>query len=281
MKISVVIPNYNGRHLLEKNLPFVAAAAKGEEIIVVDDASADKSVAFLKSSWPQIKIVQNKNNLRFAQSCNKGVERARGQVVILLNSDVRPKKDFLAPLISHFKDDQVFSVGAKEISIERGKKTESGRALGEFKKGFLVHWRAKDQTKKDTLWTFGGSMAVSRKKFLALGGFDKDYKPAYWEDIDLCWRARQKGWKILFEPSSVVYHQHETTNTKALGKKKMEAAAFKNQILFMWKNIRGIKLLKHFLWLPYHLIFTSIRSEGLFLLGFFWALKSVLFKAKN
>jgi len=101
---------------------------------------------------------------------------------------------------------------------------------------------------------------------------DTIYKPAYWEDIDLCWRARKKGWKILFEPKSIVYHKHETTNIRELGKRKMEVAAYKNQILFVWKNIRSWQLLQHFIWLPYHLIFTTIKSKGLFLIGFLQAL---------
>lgn len=273
-KISIVIPTYNGKHLLEKNLPRIIRACPKTEIVIVDDASTDKTAEFLKSAIRQlaertiIEVVKHKKNLRFASACNSGVKKASGEIIILLNNDVIPKKGFLNPLISNFKDKEVFSVGCKEIEEKNGKKIISGRNKGKFKRGFLIHWRAKDQNKKDTLWTFGGSMAVDRKKYLELGGMDTIYRPAYWEDIDLCWRARKKGWKILFEPKSIVYHKHETTNIKELGKKKMEIAAYKNQILFVWKNIKGLQLIQHFFWLPYHLIFTTIRSKGLFLLGF-------------
>jgi GT2 family glycosyltransferase len=273
-KVSIVIPNYNGKKLLEKNLPKVIVVAVGAEIIVVDDASTDDSVAFLKSAnWrKKVKIVVHQKNLRFSAACNSGVKKARGEIVILLNNDVVPKKGFLKPLLANFKKKNVFSVGCKEIETKNGKKIISGRNGAEFKRGFLVHWRSGDQNKKDTFWTFGGSMAVNRKKYLEIGGMDTIYKPAYWEDIDLCFRARKKGWKILFEPKAIVYHQHETTNIKELGKVKMEIAAYKNQILFVWKNIRKRQLAQHFLWLPYHLIFTTIRSRGLFFLGFLWAL---------
>lgn len=271
-KISIVIPTYNGRYLLEKNLSQVIKACPEQgrraEIIVVDDGSTDETAGFLKKNYPQIKLIKHKKNLRFAEACNSGIKTASGEIVVLLNNDVVPKKGFLKPLLSNFKDKEVFSVGCREIEEKDGKKTVSGRNRGEFKRGFLVHWRAKDQDNKSTLWTFGGSMAVDRKKYLQLGGMDTIYKPAYWEDIDLCWRARKKGWKILFEPKSIVYHQHETTNIKELGKRRMEIAAYKNQILFVWKNIRGWQLIQHFIWLPYHLIFTTIKSKGLFLLGF-------------
>lgn len=275
MQVSVVIPSYNGKEILEKNLPSVISACQACEIIVVDDDSRDQSVAFLQKSFPQVKVVVQKKNLRFAAACNTGVKAAKGQVVILLNNDVRPQKNFLKPLVSHFKNKEVFSVGCKEKALTGKKTIVSGRNKAEFKRGFLIHWRTQDQNRKDTFWTFGGSMAVDKQKYLNLGGMDPLFKPAYWEDIDLCWRARQKKWQILFEPKSVVYHRHETTNIKALGKFKMETAAYKNQILFVWKNIGGLKLLKHFLWLPYHLVFTNIRSKGKFGLGFCWALISL------
>lgn len=274
-EISVVIPSFNGKDLLEKNLPQVILACPGCEIIVVDDGSTDESVNFLKAKFPQIKLVEHKKNLRFARVCNSGFKKAEGKIVILLNNDVSPEKDFLKPLIENFKDKIVFSVGCQEIEEKEGKKVISGRNEAEFKRGFLVHKRSKDQTKKDTYWTFGGSMAVDREKYFKLGGMDSIFKPAYWEDIDLCFRARKKGFKILFEPKSVVYHNHETTNLKELGKIRMEIAAYKNQILFVWKNIRGVKLLEHFMWLPYHLIFTTIRSKGMFFIGFLWALSSL------
>ena len=123
-------------------------------------------------------------------------------------------------------------------------------------------------------------MAVERQKYLQLGGMDSLFTPAYWEDIDLCWRARQRGWKILFEKDAVVYHEHETTNKSVFGKSKMKLYAYQNQILFVWKNIRGRQLFEHFLWLPYHLVFTTIRSKGLFFLAFLLAVIR-LFKLFN
>jgi GT2 family glycosyltransferase len=274
--LSVVIPSYNGCHLLKKNLPAVIAACPQAEIIVVDDASSDDSVKFLKTNYPQVKIVKNKTNQRFAISCNRGVRAAKGDIIILLNSDVVPKKHFLKPLIRHFSDPQVFAVGCLEIQIVNGKREISGKNKCQFKRGFLIHSTAKIITLKKTTencWASGGSMALDRRKYLKLGGMDPLYKPAYWEDIDLSWRAReQHGWQVLFEPKSQVYHNHETTNISVFGQKKMQLMASRNQILFVWKNIRGRRLLEHFLWLPYHLIFTTIRSQGIFLLAFFQAL---------
>lgn len=272
MQVSIVIPTYNGKSLLKKNLPQVIKAASGAEIVVVDDASTDGTAEFIKNKFPKVKLVQHTKNLRFAESCNSGVWAAKGEVVILLNSDVVPQKGFLKPLLKHFEDGGVFSVGCKEVAQENGKKVVSGRTEGKFARGFLVHWRPKNQESRETLWTFGGSMAVDKSKYLTIDGMDPLFAPAYWEDIDLCWRARQRGWKVIFEKDAVVYHNHETTNVNVFGKSKIEEIALRNQILFVWKNIRGMDLLRHFMWLPYHLIITSLRTKGMFIVSLIKAL---------
>lgn len=277
MEISIVIPNYNGRRLLEKNLPAVLAATKSwpAEVVVVDDASTDDSVGFLQKNYPQIRVVVHPQNLRFAAACNSGVAAASGKIVVLLNNDVAPEKDFLKPLLAHFANPQVFSVGCLEKDIVNGRVILSGRAEGEFTRGFLTHWRAADQTKTTTLWTTGGSMAVDRQKWLDLGGMDRLFRPAYWEDIDLSWRARQKGWQILFEPRSVVNHHHESTNIPAFGRPQMKVFAYKNQFLFVWKNSHAGLLGRHFLWLPYHFLKALASGDWLFFKGLVLALKQL------
>src|SRR3989338_2702569 len=127
ISISVVIPSYNGKLLLEKNLPAVIASLKylkrpgpakqgqafidSSEIIVVNDASSDGTANWLSANYPQIKVIENKNNLRFGRSCNRGVNLAKGEIVVLLNNDVKPHQDFLASVLPHFTDNQVFAVG--------------------------------------------------------------------------------------------------------------------------------------------------------------------------
>ena len=275
--VSIVIPNYQKLPLI-KHLPKVIAASQGSEIIVVDDASPDDTVVYLTKHFPQVKLVVNQTNQRFAVSCNRGVKAATGEIVVLLNSDVAPKPNFLKPLIKHFDDPSVFAVSCLEIQ----KSGVSGRNHCQFKRGFLIHSAASINKTKATenCWATGGSSAFDRQKYLELGGMDPLYQPAYWEDIDLSWRAREKfGYQILFEPQSQVWHNHETTNVSVFGQRKMELMALRNQILFVWKNIRGQQLLEHWLWLPYHLVLTTIRTRGLFLTAFLQAvLKWVQYK---
>lgn len=271
--VSIIIPNYKKLPLI-KHLPKVIAASQGSEIIVVDDASPDDTVQYLSKHFPQVKVVVNQTNQRFAVSCNHGVQAAKSDIVVLLNSDVAPKPGYLKPLIKHFSDSKVFAVSCLEIQ----KSGVSGKNHCQYKRGFLIHSAAPIGS-GNNCWATGGSSAFDRKKYLQIGGMDPLYKPAYWEDIDLSWRARQQGFKILFEPQSQVFHNHETTNVSVFGQRKMELMALRNQILFVWKNIRGRRLVEHFLWLPYHLVLTTIRTKGLFLTAFLQAvLKWVQYK---
>src|SRR3989344_984758 len=120
MNISVIIPNYNGEEILRKNLPRVLSAVGDAEIIVVDDASIDGSLEALDSFKEKVKIMKNEKNLGFSSTINRGVKEAKGEIIILLNTDVVPEKDFLKPLLSHFEDKKIFAVGCMDKSIEDG-----------------------------------------------------------------------------------------------------------------------------------------------------------------
>src|SRR3990167_2573571 len=109
-KVSVIIPNYNGEELLSHNLPKVIKYCKGCEIIVVDDASNDNSVKLIKKSYRNIKLIKNSKNLGFARSINMGVESASGDLVLLLNTDVSPRKNFLKNALKLFKNSNLFAV---------------------------------------------------------------------------------------------------------------------------------------------------------------------------
>jgi len=283
MTISVVIPSYNGKEILKSNLTAVIDACahwssdkKHWEIIVVDDGSSDDSVVWLKDNHPVVKVVENKKNLRFAKTVNRGISEAKGNVVVLLNNDVKPNNDFLKPLLKHFDDKLVFAVGCLEKNGSWGSYVLGGRGVGEFSRGFLVHSRARDQSRNVTLWVSGGSGAFRKDIWNKLGGFDPMFRPAYEEDRDLSYNALKAGFKVVFEPKSVVFHNHETTNRKFFGESRIKIYSFKNQLLFVWKNISdNMMVLNHIFWIPYHLIVTTFRTKGLFFISLLMALAQV------
>ena len=281
MDISVIIPNYNGANLLKTNLPKVLNSLRNytegkTEIIVVDDGSTDESLKILedfKNKFSSLSIYQNEKNLGFSSTVNKGVSFAKGEIILLLNSDVYPEANFLKPLLANFKDEKVFAVGCLDKSMEGDKIILRGRGLGEWKRGFLVHRRG-EVDKKNTLWVSGGSSAFKKSVWDKLNGFNEIYDPFYWEDIDLSYRALKSGFKIIFEPKSIVVHEHEKGSiNSSINKSKVKTIAYRNQFIFVWENATDISLkLMHILWFPYHFVKALGRKDFDFVKGFFMAI---------
>jgi GT2 family glycosyltransferase len=245
LEVSVVITNYNGKALLEKNLPKVIEASKNKknkikEIIVVDDGSEDKSTSFVKKKFPEVRLIKHKINRGFSAAANTGARTATGNLICLINNDVVPEKDFLESVLTHFKDKKVFAVSLHE--------TGYGWAKGKFEEGFIIHEPGKEGRKPHaTFWVNGGSGVFRRDIWMKLGGMDeKLLSPFYWEDIDLSYRALKRGYKLLWEPKALVYHEHETTIGK-LPKKKVETIREINQLIFIWKNLTSPNLIKRHL----------------------------------
>lgn len=289
MKISAVIPYYNGKNIFEKNIQQIINIFKkyhGEkEIIIIDDFSTDNSNDFLNqlknNKEIEIKVFKNNTNLGFSKTVNKGVEQASGEIIILLNTDVAPSENFLEPLLMHFKDDpsassgepEVFAVGCLDKSIEKGKIVERGRGLGDWKRGFLIHRRG-EVNKISTLWVSGGSGAFRKSIWDKLGGLNELYSPFYYEDIDLSYRALKSGYTILFEPKSIVTHEHEKGAIKnKYSEKQIKQIAYRNQFIFVWENATDIQLqAAHFIWLPYHFAKALFSGDWAFIVGFIKAL---------
>ena len=290
MNISIIIPNYNGEKILTKNLPHVLTAAKAYkkghvEIIIPNDPSTDKSkevisqfISSLQGSGVIAKTIDNtrKEESGFSKNVNRGVGLATGDILVLLNNDVRPHENFLAPLLSHFTDDKVFAVGCMDESIEEGKTVLRGRGIGFWHKGFVFH-KAGKLDKTNTLWVSGGSSAIRKRLWEKLGGLDVLFNPFYWEDIDLSYRALKSGYKVFFEPKSVVVHEHEEGVIKTKFKPKfVQKIVYRNQFFFVWKNITDKKFfISHLLWLPYHLATALKRKDWVFFQGLFLAMLQI------
>lgn len=247
-------------------------AAGGNEIIVVDDASTDASLDLLGKKFSSVRVVKKAHNDGFASSVNMGVREAKGEIVVLLNTDVRPEKGFLAPLVKHFNDPSVFAVGCLEKSLEDGKTVLRGRGEAKWEKGFYIHWRG-EVDKTTTAWVSGGSSAFRKSIWEKLGGMDRIYDPFYWEDIDLSYRALKAGYRILFEPKSVVVHEHEIGAIKRkYSAIRVKIIAYRNQFLFIWNNLSGFNMvLAHAIWTPIRLLQALLRGDVSMLIGYIWA----------
>ena len=241
---SLVIPNWNGRDLLERFLPTWLASIgnhPGSEIIVVDNGSDDGSAEWIAANYPQVRVLALKENLGFGGGSNTGFRAAQNDIVVLLNSDMRVEPDFLAPLLAGFTDAAVFAVSCQIFLGDPTKRREeTGLTEGSWQDGMLHVGHREDSAVNmlfPCLYGGGGSCAFDRKKFLALGGFDDLLAPFYLEDTDLGFMAWKRGWKVLYQPASVVHHEHRGTIGKRFSAAYIESILQKNFILFAWKNI--------------------------------------------
>lgn len=266
---SIVILNWNGKELLTEGLPCVIDAvnfSNGEhEIIIVDNGSTDGSVEFVKSNFPQVRLLVLDKNYGFGEGNNIGVKEAKGDAVILLNNDMTVDKNFIAHLLKPFEDiENVFAVGSQIFFQDKTKRREeTGKTFAYWDKG-IIRYLHQDVAELDyerkyipVFWASGGAAAYDRKKFLELGGFRSIYSPAYVEDVDISYRAWKRGWKNLFASESVVYHKHRASSGKRFTEVDIEILTKRNHLFFIWSNISSRSmLLEHF----YGHLFRLIRN---------------------
>jgi GT2 family glycosyltransferase len=271
--LSFIIPNFNGKNLLEKHLSQVEKSSNNAEIIIVDDNSDDDSIEYILHNFPKIKIIKNNHNYGFAYSVNAGAKIANGDILVLINTDVEPETGFLKPLLQHFQNESVFAVGCLDKSHENANIILRGRGLASWKKGFYIHSRG-DVNYNDTAWVSGGSGAFRRQIWNRLGGMDVIFSPFYWEDIDLSYRARKAGYIVLFEPKSIVNHYHEHGAIKKFfSKRTINIIAFRNQLLFVWKNLSDPYIwFEHIFWLTIRPIQALLKGNPELIMGLFWAI---------
>ncbi len=273
--VSVVIPSWNGRHHLERNLPSVLSEIERTpegEVIVVDNGSSDGSAEFLKTNFPSVRVIELESNQGFGGGSNAGVRAAHNEIVVLLNNDMRVSKGFLPPLLEGFRDPRVFAVSAQIYFTDPDRpREETGLTQGEWRKGRLHVEHVIDDrvtTLFPTFYAGGGSTAYDRNKFLELGGFDPLLEPFYLEDADVSYMAWKRGWFVFYEPRSVVYHEHRGTIGKHSSETEIQQVLQQNNLLFTWKNIHEWKrLVGHFvllytrLWLRLVLGPTPLRPS--------------------
>jgi GT2 family glycosyltransferase len=272
--ISVVIPTYKNQSeflkKLKNNLPYLENC----EIVIVND-NPEESLKHELKQFQNIILLENKKNLGFGQTVNRGVAKAKGELIMLLNDDVIFHNESFLNAIKYFKENpQLFAVSFAQ-------KEKDGSIVGKnktfWRNGLFFHQKADDLTFGDNDWAEGGACLVDKQKFQQLGGFDPIYSPFYWEDIDLSYRAKKAGYKIFFDPNITVDHHHESTIGKYFSKDYVKTIAFRNQFLFIWKNIHGEKIVSHFLFLPFNLVYYIFKGEIAFVKGFFAAIKIYLF----
>ncbi|MBR0503669.1 MAG: glycosyltransferase family 2 protein [Paludibacteraceae bacterium] len=235
--VSIIIPTYNGVHLLQAFLPSVAQivdkshSVSDYEIIIVDDASTDTSIDYLKSiSIPKMRWLQNAQNSGFSITMNRGIQEASMDLTLMLNNDMLLADDFFEKTIPYFSNENLFGVYS-EIRDREGKVMIEGRKIPLIKHGKLHYQNSPNNEAGNSLYLCGGNALVDTNKLKMLGGFNELFSPFYFEDFDLSLRAWRKGWKCLYSNETYCNHCHSTTINAENKKEYIEKIFLRNQLL--------------------------------------------------
>lgn len=257
MDVAVVILNWNGKKFLEKFLPNVIRYSSNDaDIIVADNASTDDSIEYLKINFPQIKIIENKQNGGFAKGYNDALKKVETKYYILLNSDIEVTENWINPVISLMEREiNIAACQPKIRSYSDKEKFEYAGAAGGFIDSYgypFCRGRIFSDIETDLnqynnnfeiFWATGACMFVKADLFHKLNGFDEDFF-AHMEEIDFCWRLKNLGFKIMYCAESKVFHVGGGTLPKSSSRKTY--LNFRNNFTLLLKNLPSNQVFKVF-----------------------------------
>jgi len=264
--VSLIIPNFNGKKHLKTCLSSIQKATyKNIEIIVVDNASRDGSVEFLRKNYPQVKLIAKSMNLGFAEGCNEGMRNAKGEYIALLNNDTEVDSKWLEEMVQVAKSNPQIGMCASKIVMFHDRKILNS-AGGEYDifgfghdRGLYEADNGRYSRSEEVFFASGGAMLICKTVLKNMELFDSRYF-MYGEDLDFCWRARLQGYRVIYVPSAVVYHKYGGT-MKAINVQRLYLNS-RNNLCSILKNYGPKSLVKAVL----RFSFLKVGETILFLL---------------
>ena len=248
--VAILIPNWNGRALLETCLPPLAAQSyPNYQIILIDNHSQDDSVAYTQANYPDVHIIQNEENLGFSRGVNVGLKSQTADVVVLLNNDVIVREGWLEALIRPTLDDpQIGIAGCKLLYPDGTIQHLGGRIEYPLANGVHEHWHEPDSPEmaglRDVEYVTGAAMAITRPVLNTVGFFDEGFTPFYYEETDYCYRARQAGFRIVVNADAAAVHMESASMEPVRHLQKY--AYHKNRLRFVLKHFGAAQFLTDF-----------------------------------
>ena len=246
MKIAICILNWNGVALLQRFLPSIVKHSENSAIYVIDNGSTDDSVNWLKQHYPSVSLIPLAQNYGYAGGYNKGLKQIDADLYCLMNSDIRVDKGWLPPIQKAFAKDPNIAIAQPKIKQEKQSDFfEYAGAAGGFIdalgypycRGRILQHIERDkgqyQGVSPVFWASGACLFIRAEKFWALEGFDEDFF-AHQEEIDLCWRAQNRGWGIWAIGDSEVFHLGGATLPQSAQKWYLN---FRNSLWMLQKNL--------------------------------------------
>lgn len=263
-EVSIIIPVFNQIKLVVESLLSIVQNTETieYEVIIVDDASIEESANILLDI-KNLVYIKNDINLGFIETCNRGARIARGNYVVFLNNDVQVCKDWLRHLLETIKSDDTVGVVGPKIIFPEGRLQEAGALLRADGRVRMIGLYSNPKQERfnyvrEVEYCSGVCMLLKRQYFLDIGGFNTDYRPAYCEDVDLCFRIRKDGYRIIYNPSSVIVH-HLSSTTNLMDDNYKHKYAIRNTQRFVenWQkeldDLKKIKMIAFYL-PQYHVI---------------------------
>jgi GT2 family glycosyltransferase len=247
--VSVIIPNYNGKHLLKQYLPFTIEAVKNAEviyeIIIIDDCSTDDSVEFIKSEYPWINLVNNSENKGFSYSCNRGIEVAQYELIFLLNSDVKLSPDYFEHQWKYFLRWDTFGVMGRIIDMD-GDHIQDAARVPKFNglklKTDYFYYTGNTEDRLLTFYLSGANALIDAAKLKELGGFYELFSPFYCEDMELSIRAWRLKWKCYYEHRAICRHEVSASTKNYETEKWVKSVYFRNRFYLHALHLDGVAL---------------------------------------
>lgn len=248
-KVAIVILNWNGAKLMEEFLPSVIAYSPIErtEVVVADNGSTDNSIALLQEKFPSVRIIRLDKNYGFAEGYNQALKQLDNEYTVLLNSDVEVTPGWLDAPLAALEADATIAAAQPKIRAQRNKEYfEYAGAAGGYMdiygypycRGRMFHVVEKDEAQYDTsadiLWATGACLFIRTAVYKEVGGLDAGFF-AHQEEIDMCWRLRSRGYRLVCTPQSVVYHVGGATLQVESPRKTF--LNFRNNLLMLYKNL--------------------------------------------
>jgi GT2 family glycosyltransferase len=240
IQVSVIVLVWNGEKFLDACLSALLAQDYSPfEVIVVDNASSDNSVKIVQGYEPRVRLIRNDYNLGFAGGNNVGLKVANGDIVVLLNQDTVVQPGWLRAIVETFDDPTIGIVGCKALYPD-GRGFQHAGGMVDPACAFTRHigWGEVDTGQYDSLsepdYVTGAAFAIHRKVLLRLGGLDEQFYPAFFEEVDYCYRARRAGFHVVYQPRACLYH-HETASLPADGSQR-GLTYHRNRIRFLLRH---------------------------------------------
>lgn len=247
MKVTIIIPNYNGKHFMEPCLASLAKQTyKNFEILVVDNASSDGSLAYMKEHYPDIKVIALDKNYGFSKAVNVGIKHSRTPFVILLNNDTTVDPHYVEEMVKAIeKSPKIFSVSSKMIQMYHPDLIDSAGDLYTILGWGVCRGSGRpvsNYQEPDEIFTACAGAAIYRRSaFSRIGYFDENHF-AYLEDIDVGYRAKIYGYKNMYCPTALVYHVGSGTSGSKYNSFKVRLSA-RNNIYLCYKNMPLLQLI--------------------------------------